>query len=168
MIDFSQTDGVIFDLDGTLVESRLDFSAIRAYLGCPDNEDILTFIDQLPEAHQRSEAQEYVLNQELTDALGARWLKTGRALVEASQAEGVPMAIVTRNCRQATLQKVQNNQIPISYIVTREDAPPKPDPTALLQVAQAWGITPARCLYVGDFDYDRMAAERAGMPFLLV
>ncbi|MEC7509296.1 MAG: HAD family hydrolase, partial [Pseudomonadota bacterium] len=39
--------GVIFDLDGTLVESSLNFTQMRADVGCPQNEDILTFVNAL-------------------------------------------------------------------------------------------------------------------------
>ncbi len=168
MIDFSDIEGVIFDLDGTLVESGLNFRDIRKKLGCPTGVDILTFVEDIEDAVQKDAAAAFIVEQELADAHGARWLSKGKALVEASQAEGVPMAIVTRNSRNATTIKIDTNQIPITTVITREDAPAKPDPTALLQIAANWGLHPSRCLYVGDFDYDRIAAERAGMQFLLV
>ncbi|WP_018982435.1 HAD family hydrolase [Salinimonas chungwhensis] len=168
MIDFANVDGVIFDLDGTLVESSLDFTQIRKEIGCPAEVDILTFIDEISDETLRNKAAAFVIEQELSDARGARWLSNGKALVEASREQGVPMAIVTRNSRPATRIKIQTNQIPIAKILTREDAPPKPDPTALLNIAAEWGFCPSRCLYVGDFEYDRIAAERAGMRFLLV
>ena len=168
MIDFSDIEGVIFDLDGTLVESGLNFRDIRKKLGCPTGVDILTFVEEIEDAVQKDAAAAFIVEQELADAQGARWLSKGKALVEASQAEGVPMAIVTRNSRNASTIKIETNQIPITTVITREDAPAKPDPTALLQIAANWGLHPSRCLYVGDFDYDRIAAERAGMQFLLV
>ena len=168
MIDFSDIEGVIFDLDGTLVESGLNFRDIRKKLGCPTGVDILTFVEDIEDAVQKDAAAAFIVEQELADAHGARWLSKGKALVEASQAEGVPMAIVTRNSRNATTIKIETNQIPITTVITREEAPAKPDPTALLQIAANWGLHPSRCLYVGDFDYDRIAAERAGMQFLLV
>lgn len=36
--------GIIFDLDGTLVDSQLDFVSMRADLAIPDGADILTWI----------------------------------------------------------------------------------------------------------------------------
>ncbi len=39
--------GIVFDLDGTLVTSNLDFSLIRSELGCPDGLDVLAYVDQL-------------------------------------------------------------------------------------------------------------------------
>lgn len=34
--------GVIFDLDGTLVSSELNFSLIKAQVGCPADQDLLS------------------------------------------------------------------------------------------------------------------------------
>ena len=60
--------GVIFDLDGTLVSSELDFSLIKAQIGCPCEQDLLGFIAQLPSAYMREEAMNIVHQHELLDA----------------------------------------------------------------------------------------------------
>lgn len=160
--------GVIFDLDGTLVESSLNFTKMRAEVGCPPTEDILSFVDTLSCENSQARARDVILQHELEDAHTSRWLANGKAMVEKAQNAGLPMAIVTRNCRQATALKMTNNAIPIETVLTREDAPPKPDPTALLMVAKQWCLPPEKCLYIGDFIYDRHAAENAGMQWLLV
>jgi len=160
--------GVIFDLDGTLVESSLNFTKMRADIGCPQHEDILTFVDAIACEKTKANANNTILQHELDDAQNAKWLAIGKEMVEKAQAHNLPMAIVTRNCREATAIKLANNNIPIDYVLTREDAPAKPDPTALLMVADTWQLQPEDCLYVGDFVYDQQAAENAGMKWLLV
>tara|TARA_A200000113_G_scaffold152289_1_gene137212 strand:+ start:538 stop:1074 length:537 start_codon:yes stop_codon:yes gene_type:complete len=167
-LNLSGIKGVIFDLDGTLVESSLNFTQIRIDVGCPQHEDILTFVDALSCATTKANAHRTILQHELDDAQNAQWLPIGKAMVEKVQACNLPMAIVTRNCRQATAIKLANNNIPIDYVLTREDAPAKPDPTALLMVANTWQLQPEDCLYVGDFIYDQQAAENAGMKWFLV
>ena len=167
-LNLSGIKGVIFDLDGTLVESSLNFTQIRIDVGCPQHEDILTFVDALSCATTKANAHRTILQHELDDAQNAQWLPIGKAMVEKVQAYNLPMAIVTRNCRQATAIKLANNNIPIDYVLTREDAPAKPDPTALLMVANTWQLQPEDCLYVGDFIYDQQAAENAGMKWFLV
>lgn len=92
--------GVIFDLDGTLVESSLNFTQMRADVGCPQNEDILTFVDALSCAEAQASAHRAILQHELDDAQNAKWLPIGKAMVEKVQAHMLPMAIVTRNCRK--------------------------------------------------------------------
>ena len=57
--------GVIFDLDGTLVESSLNFTQMRADVGCPQHEDILTFVNALSCAKTRANAHHAILQHEL-------------------------------------------------------------------------------------------------------
>lgn len=167
-MDLSDIKGVIFDLDGTLLESRLDFAAMRKAIDCPSDTDILVFIAAISCEKARGHAESLVLQHELTDAKTAGWLTIGKQMVEKVTAAGLPMAIVTRNSREATALKLKNNNVPITRVLTREDAPPKPDPTALLTIANEWGFTPQECLYVGDYIYDRLAAENAGMRWHLI
>ena len=167
-LNLSGIKGVIFDLDGTLVESSLDFTKMRIDVGCPQDQDILTYVDAIACNETKANAHNAILQHELDDAQNAKWLPIGKAMVEKVQAHNLPMAIVTRNCRQATSIKLANNNIPIDYVLTREDAPAKPDPTALLMVANTWQLQPEDCLYVGDFIYDQQAAENAGMRWFLV
>ncbi|NRQ01570.1 HAD family hydrolase [Marinobacterium sp. xm-d-530] len=39
--------GIVFDLDGTLVTSTLDFNQIRLDIGCPADVDVLSFVETL-------------------------------------------------------------------------------------------------------------------------
>ncbi|MGB2427452.1 MAG: HAD family hydrolase [Alteromonas sp.] len=165
MIDIRSAQGVIFDLDGTLVESNLDFAEIRRAIGCPTGVDVLKYIAELPSLHTQSQAHQVVLQHELDDAQDAAWLSGAKDFVEKLHAQDVPMAIVTRNCQAATQIKMENNSIPIDIVLTREDAPAKPDPTALLMIAQRWQIPCEQLLYVGDYIYDEQAAANANMQF---
>jgi HAD superfamily hydrolase (TIGR01549 family) len=153
----------IFDLDGTLVESELNFSQIRHEIHCPADQDILTFIANLPTEQARNQAEAIVLKHEIADAYYAKWMPGAQGFVEQLAYQKYPLAIVTRNSKAATQVKVNNNNIPIKTILTREDAPAKPEPTALLHIAQKWNMAPADIAYVGDYIYDIQAANNAGM-----
>lgn len=154
--------GVIFDLDGTLVESSLDFPFLRQSLNCPDDMDLLTHVAGLDD-QAKAHANAFIEQHELDDARHAKWLPGAFELVTAIAELGLPMAIVTRNSPEAARIKVNNNQIPIHNILTRADAPAKPDPTALLMVAKDWQHSPSTIMYVGDYKYDLQAAINAGM-----
>lgn len=43
----------------------------------------------------------------------------------------------------------------------------KPEPGLLLDALGRFGVCPGQALYVGDLDIDRLAAERAGVPFIV-
>jgi HAD superfamily hydrolase (TIGR01509 family) len=155
--------GVIFDLDGTLVSSELDFSLIKAQIGCPDNEDLLDFIAQLPSPYMREEAMNIVHQHELLDAQHATLLPGVSEAIALLNERNIPMAIVTRNFDKAAALKLKNNPLPISTVLTRSDAPAKPDPSALNAIATLWNISQDNLLYVGDYLYDIQAAHNANM-----
>jgi len=46
-------------------------------------------------------------------------------------------------------------------------ARPKPAPDLLLYCLEKTGVSPDRAVYVGDMENDRIAAEAAGVPFIL-
>jgi len=159
--------GVIFDLDGTLVSSRLDFPAIKREIGCPQDTDVLVFLKALPEDTRR-EAMQVIHRHELLDAQCCDWMPGARAFVEACIEHNMPMAIVTRNSHRSSRVKIERNAIPIDRIVTREDSKPKPDPTALLQIAHDFGLPPHDMLMVGDYRYDLEAGRNANMKSCLI
>jgi phosphoglycolate phosphatase len=45
----------------------------------------------------------------------------------------------------------------------RDEVPRKPDPAAAFEIAKGWGIEPERILFVGDSDNDILTAKAAGM-----
>jgi phosphoglycolate phosphatase-like HAD superfamily hydrolase len=145
------------------VETSLDFAAIKRDIGCPAKDDILTFIDNLSCSKQQDEASRIVVEHELHDAQTSVWLPGAQAFVEIARRHALPLAIVTRNCRQATELKLNRNNMGIDIVITREDAPAKPDPIALLSIADGWQIETNEIAYLGDYIYDIQAAHNANM-----
>lgn len=153
---------IIFDLDGTLVESRLDFARMRADIACPQDQDILAFISSLKPG-EREEAESIVHQHEIIDAKNVS-LITGVDTMLAQIAElGLHTAIVTRNSQIATELKLVQTGIEVERVLTRECAPPKPSPEALLQLCDSWQVSPQEAIYIGDFLYDLQAAANANM-----
>ena len=159
--------GVIFDLDNTLVSSTLNFDNIRTALGCEKDVDLLDFVDTLPE-EQQNKANELIVEFEINDALNANKLLGTDALLALLSQLDIPCAIVTRNCREAALIKIENNNIDIALLFTRADHKAKPAPDALLHLAQLWDFPTENLLYVGDYLYDLQAAKNANTMSCLV
>lgn len=155
-------EGIIFDLDGTLIESNLDFNSLRLEVGCPASADILSYVATLPVLEQ-AKANQIIIQRELEDANNAKWIVGAQSFLNYLVERQVPVAIVTRNCKAAATMKLQDNGCDIPLLITREDAPAKPDPTSLLMVAQQWNIDVAKITYIGDYLYDVQAANNAGM-----
>lgn len=159
--------GVIFDLDNTLVSSSLNFDKIRSHLGCPKDIDLLDFVDTLPQK-QKIDAHKLLVKYEMTDAHSATKLAGTDVLLTLLSELEIPCAIVTRNCNQAALLKIQQNSINIPTVLTREDHKAKPAPDALLNVAKKWNTPPENLLYVGDYLYDLQAAQNANTMSCLI
>lgn len=155
--------GVIFDLDGTLVDSALDFSAIRAELDFPPGIGLLEHIDTLDDPRAQAAAHQVILKHEMAGAMRATWMPGARELVQRLHDGGLPVAILTRNAREVVAATLDIMALPFDPLLTREDCPPKPKPDGLLHIARQWHLSPGELIYVGDFRFDLEAARNAGM-----
>lgn len=158
-----QLKALIFDLDGTLVDSRLDFAAMRRELGAPAGIGLLEYVETLASEEAQQSAMAVIHKHEVAGAMAATWIATAEEAIHSLHAQGTPIAIVTRNNRHAATLTMERLNMPPIPLKAREDAAPKPDPEALLAIAGEWRIHPKHCAYIGDFRYDIEAAERAGM-----
>ena len=97
-------DGVIFDMDGTLVEPLLDFAAIRTELGVPHDQGILEALDARPGPERRADHAR-LLDRELAAAQRAHLLPGAAETLAAIRAAGLKTALLTRNARAAMEQR---------------------------------------------------------------
>ncbi|MCL1066015.1 HAD family hydrolase [Shewanella olleyana] len=168
MNKLSNIKGVIFDLDGTLVESQLNFGEIKQQLNCPFETDVLDFIEDMASKEQQDRAHQIIIEHETSDAMNAKALPHMHALLASLQQFSLPTAIVTRNSKAATATKLSQNNIAMELVLTRECYPAKPAPDALLAIANKWNIPAAELIYVGDYLYDIQAAKNAGMMSVFI
>jgi HAD superfamily hydrolase (TIGR01509 family) len=158
--------GVIFDLDGTLVDSGLDFQVIRRELGLGP-EPILETLALLPPERRRA-CEEVLHRHEYAGAMRATVLAGAREWMAFLDAAGIPRAIFTRNARSIVRLTLERCSLLFNDIIAREDAPPKPDPAGIHELCRRWRTTPRDVLVVGDYLYDIQAGQNAGAPTALV
>ena len=153
--------GLIFDLDGTLVDSRLDFERMRQEIGLPKGQPILEAIERMPE--DRARRCHAILDQhELAGAERARLMPGVAQLLAKLSARALPLGLVTRNSRAATKRTLDRLGLHLDTVLAREDAPAKPDPTAIRMICDSWEIAPSRVVVIGDYRFDLEAGKRAG------
>ena len=159
--------GIVFDLDGTLVSSSLDFNLIRLELDCPPDIDLLSYVEGLS-SEAKLKAEEIIQRHEQEDAEQSEWLPGAQQFVERCLDCEIPLAILTRNSEYSSNKKIEKNNIPIPLLFTRENLQPKPNPSALHEIATLFSLPHQSILMVGDYKYDLEAGRNANMPTCLV
>ncbi|MEP5763007.1 MAG: HAD-IA family hydrolase [Halieaceae bacterium] len=163
MTELSSLRGLVFDLDGTLADSRLDFPAMRAETGCPEGTGLLEYIGALDSEAERLRANAVIHHYEMLGASAASWIPGAQELLAQLTQASLPIGIFTRNSREAAGLMINSLAIPCDTLIAREDAVAKPDPEGLLKIARGWELDVQELLCVGDFLYDLQAASNAGM-----
>ena len=113
---------VIFDLDGTLADSALDFDAIRDEIGLRPG---LPILEQLADADAATQARaEAILRRHEHDAIAAATLTDGCAdLIARLGALAIPTAILTRNIREVVDTFSRTFALRFAAVYTREGRP---------------------------------------------
>ena len=184
-------DGLVFDLDGTLIDSaedilhgmRLTFE--QAGLGripddyIPDNlhgtsDGIMLFImaemgwaapADLEPLHAR-----YIENYAAINHQNTRLYDGVLDVLNACREAALPMGICTNKIHASALAATEKVGIRDMFdFITGADtwAQAKPSPVPLLETLRMIGLSPERCLYFGDTSVDAMCAQEAGVRFVL-
>jgi phosphoglycolate phosphatase len=179
-------EGVIFDLDGTLLDTLEDLASavnrVLARKGFPTHdldtfrffvgEGVVVLITRsLPEDKRDNETIRMCL-EAFRDDYGRNWnVKTkpydGAAeMLDALTDRGLKMAILSNKPDDFTKCCVSELLSNWSFGVVfgqRDGIPPKPDPAAALEVAELLEIAPADFVYLGDSAVDMKTAAAANM-----
>jgi HAD superfamily hydrolase (TIGR01549 family) len=158
---------VIFDLDGTLVESELDYQTMKREMRLPLDQPILESLAEVSDPAHRALCDEVLARHERAGSERAEWIAGAEQLLQQLDAWSLPLGIVTRNSRPATELVLGRLSCPIRDVMTRDDAPHKPDPTAILKLCDRWEIAPSECVMVGDYLFDLRAGRAAACGTVL-
>jgi len=180
---------VLFDLDGTLADSAGDLALalnmIREARGLPPvaDADLRPYASSgargllhrgmgiTPEDAEYTTLRETFLANYASCLAHRTTLFDGvDALLDGIEARGLAWGIVTNKHTRFTLPVVASLGLsPRTPVVVAGDTTPhaKPHPAPLLHAAQALGVAPARCVYVGDDLRDVEAGNAAGMSTIV-
>jgi HAD superfamily hydrolase (TIGR01549 family) len=160
--DAARLRGVVFDLDGTLVHAAIDFAAIRRELGLPEGTPLLEALARMP-AGDRAAAERVIDRHETAAAATAEAVPGVADFLAWLDGRGVRRAVFTRNSRaSAEAVLARCGLAAFDPVITRDDAPFKPQPQGIWQICAAWGLAPAEVLMLGDYLYDVRAGRNAG------
>ncbi|MBW3540190.1 MAG: HAD family hydrolase [Planctomycetes bacterium] len=177
---------VIFDLDGTLLDTLADIAAAanrvleregfpthsqEAYRRLVGRGVTVLFRRALPESRRDDETVARCVAgfheiYDLTWNVQTRPYDGIPELLDELTARGLPLAVLSNKPHDFTVRCIAEylGRWKFAAVVgAREGVPHKPDPTSALKVARQLGTEPSRCVYLGDSDVDMETARRAGM-----
>jgi len=171
---------VLFDLDGTLVRTPIDFAAMRreslaaaarygAAVDDLEGRDILAIsavaASRVRDAAAFLEEIEALLQRiELEASCHAVPMPGAPELLAWLAENDLGIGIVTRNCAAAAREALERSGLACELLLTRADVPRvKPDPLHLQIAAEQLGVPPEETLMVGDHPMDVAAGRAAGM-----
>lgn len=188
LIDATRIQALLFDLDGTLIDSTADLVAsgnwlrVREGLAALEPGRVTSYVGDGVEALVRrllerpeggvQEDIEAFMHHYREHCLDATHLHTGvAATLEALQARGYVMAVVT-NKPERVSRRILNGlgveQRFGSVVGGDTCANKKPHPEPLLKACADLGIEPVRTLMVGDSRVDVEAGHNAGMASVAI
>lgn len=159
--------GVIFDLDGTLVDSQLDFDLMRQEMELPPQMAILEALTKLPEAHA-NRCREILDRHERAGAERSQLLPGVREVLESVTRERWQQAIVTRNSRPVTEATLRGVALHFPHVMTRDDGPVKPHPWPIERLCSDWHVAPQDVVIIGDYRFDIECGRAAGARTVLL
>lgn len=177
---------VIFDLDGTLLDSLADLAdstnailhlhgfevhpldAYRYFVG----DGMQNLILRALPPDTATPALAHSLLPEVSAEYDVRWHNKTKPypgimpMLEQFLSRGTPMSVLSNKPHPFTTQIVSHffAEIPFAKVYgSREGIPRKPDPAAALDIASQLKIMPSEFLYLGDTNTDMHTALSAGM-----
>lgn len=177
----------LFDLDGTLVHTHIDFGAMKgavlaivAEAGVETaplrDRDSLAIVRDVRERLGVAEATRFVAKCEgamvaceLAALSGAEEVYDAASFLAWLRARGVRVGIVTRNSRAAVGLLLQRIPLPHDLLLTRHDVPrTKPDPLHLQLALEQLGVERGEAIMVGDHPMDIVAGRAAKMRSIAI
>ena len=183
---FSNVQLVLFDLDGTLIDSAPDLGAAadrmrikrglpslpldvyRPMAGAGARGMLRVGFDMTPDHADFAEMREEFFQEFERNLLSNTVVFDEVAeMVAGIEAAGIQWGVVTNKSERFTLPTVKH--MPLfanACAVVSGDTTPhaKPHPAPLFEAAKRAGVDAKRCIYVGDDERDIVAGLAAGMP----
>jgi HAD superfamily hydrolase (TIGR01509 family) len=154
---------VLFDMDGTLYDSGIDWRALREEIDVPwDGRPILEQLADV-DGKARERGLAALHRAEAIGASAGRLIDGAEELLGLLRARGVLCALITNNSRRSAETVLTRHALRFDLVLTRDDGAAKPAPHLFVQALDRLRVSPSEALVVGDAHLDLIAARAAGI-----
>ncbi len=178
--------GIIFDLDGTLLDTLADLAVAAnstlAHFGFPGHpvdayryfvgEGLKTLIQRIVPTTSCSDEELAAYMKKFTEIYSRTWNQNSapydgiQEMVSSLSSSGMQLAVLSNKPHDFTRICVEQffPNAPFSFVYgQREGVSKKPDPAGALEIADKMGLASGEILYVGDTATDMKTGNSAGM-----
>ena len=183
-MDINKIKAVAFDCDGVMFDTsqvnRMYYNQVLEHFGKPvltqkqfEKVHMSTVIEALsylfPEKTNLDDLYDYLKGVGYHRFISYMQREPGlRRLLDRLRQKGYKLGVATN--RTNTMEAVLNEfslKDSFDMVVTAADVEkPKPAPDQLFKLLSAFDLAPDQMLFIGDTEYDEMAASGAGTPFI--
>ena len=157
---------VVFDMDGTVFTSHLDWLKIREELNIPHGGNILK---EIYKNNQVDKTRLRILeNYEKENTLKTKPIKGISDFLFYLQRRNITTVLLTNNNRENTHYLLEKFHLEFDLVITRELKLWKPDPEAFFYAMKKTGYTSEETISIGDSHYDVKASRRANVPYIFI
>ncbi|ALM75077.1 HAD-IA family hydrolase [Thermococcus barophilus] len=177
----------IFDLDGTLIGAPMTFTEIKEKLreklleiGIP--QEIIGDLTPMYESLFRiaeetgkdvNELKKLLEELEVKRVHESFLFEGTKEILEFLKSQGIKLAIMTRNCRDATLKALEMHGIKdyFELILTRDDVSwreVKPNEMHIKRILEHFKVPSTKTVVIGDHGYDIIPAKKVGALSILI
>jgi HAD superfamily hydrolase (TIGR01549 family) len=156
----------IFDMDGTVFTSHLDWLKIREELNIPPGGNILKEIYKNNLVDKKR--LEILENYEKENTLKSEPINGIPDFLFYLQKRNIITVLLTNNNRENTHYLLDKFDIKFDLVMTRELKLWKPDPEAFFYAMKKTGYTAEETISIGDSHYDVKASRRANVPYIFI
>jgi HAD superfamily hydrolase (TIGR01549 family) len=158
----------LFDMDGTIWDSPVDWRDVRRAIGLPqDGRPITEHLESMP-PDERARGTAILERFEAIGVDQGQPIPGATELLDLLQSRGVLCVLVTNNSRRSAAAVLRRYPLPFDRVVTRNEGPLKPSPEAFLRPLRDLGVSSAEALAIGDSHLDLVSAHSAGIPEIVL
>lgn len=161
---------ILFDLDGTLVDSPIDFALMRQRLNITKETDILTHLGELEANGSQSEfkkASQIIFDLEKEAAENSRVFDGVQELLDFLKQNEINLGVITRNNGEISSLQLNSLEDYFLKVLSRDDVTePKPHPESFEFFRNQHDVDPQKTVFIGNHHHDQEFAENCGLRYL--